>query len=212
MRKILLLLAIFVSFFSVNTLYANVDGCNHAWCKDWDGGWSDQWTWDWKNWIWLWAWDSSQTDNSWNWLKVPYKDIESQKQNETRIAEEAQAKREKEYQERLEKCDEEGNCIDKESYMFDTQEFFGFWNKSSLNNSEQAANFLLGTLIEKLMVALWILSVLIMTVWGWYIVMYHGQDELLSKGKSIFNAGVIALVVALSSYMLVGLLRFILYN
>jgi hypothetical protein len=57
---------------------------------------------------------------------VPYKDIESQKQNETRIAEEAQAKREKEYQERLEKCDEEGNCIDKESYMFDTQEFFGF--------------------------------------------------------------------------------------
>jgi hypothetical protein len=96
--------------------------------------------------------------------------------------------------------------------MFDTQEFFGFWNKSSLNNSEQAANFLLGTLIEKLMVALGILSVLIMTVWGWYIVMYHGQDELLSKGKSIFNAGVIALVVALSSYMLVGLLRFILYN
>lgn len=152
MRKILLLLAIFVSFFSVNTLYANTGDT------------------------------SSTTDNN--------------------------AK----YQERLEECNKEGNCIDKESYMFDTQEFFGFWNKSSLNNSEQAANFLLGTLIEKLMVALGILSVLIMTVWGWYIVMYHGQDELLSKGKSIFNAGVIALVVALSSYMLVGLLRFILYN
>ncbi len=82
------------------------------------------------------------------------------------------------------------------------------WGKSTW----EWVNNVFGTVIQKLMVALWALSVLIMTVGGWYIILYHGQDELLSKGKSIFMSGVIALIVALSSYLIVGLLRFILYN
>lgn len=80
------------------------------------------------------------------------------------------------------------------------------------DNSSEVLNRTLGTIIQKLMVALWVLSVLIMTVWAWYIILYHGQDELLSKGKSIFMAWITALVVALSSYYLVSILRFILYN
>lgn len=79
-------------------------------------------------------------------------------------------------------------------------------------DTSQVINRTLGTIIQKLMVALWVLAVLIMTVWAGYIIMYHGQDELLSKGKSIFMAGVTSLVVALSSYYLVSILRFILYN
>jgi hypothetical protein len=80
------------------------------------------------------------------------------------------------------------------------------------DNSFNTINRTLGTVIQKLMVALWVLAVLIMTVWGWYMILYHGQDELLSKGKSIFMAWITALVVALSSYYLVAILRFILYN
>ena len=90
---------------------------------------------------------------------------------------------------------------------FSTNEEF-----NDLSDSKQKINFVLWTIIQKLMIALWVLSVLIMTVgWG-YIIMYHWQDELLSKGKSIFMSGVIALVVALSSYYIVSALRFILYN
>jgi len=104
------------------------------------------------------------------------------------------------------------DCIDKKTFMFNTGS--GFWIGPSFrwSNTSEWANVLLGTIIQKLMVALGVLSVLIMTVgWG-YIILYHGQDELLSKGKSIFMSWIIALVIALSSYMIVGLLRFILYN
>jgi hypothetical protein len=44
------------------------------------------------------------------------------------------------------------------------------------------------------------------------MIFYHGQDELLSKGKSIFMSGLIALIVALASYYIVSLVRFILYS
>lgn len=67
------------------------------------------------------------------------------------------------------------------------------------------------TLIENLMIGLWVIALLIMTVGAGYMIFYHGQDEYLSKGKSIFMAGIISLIVALSSYWLVSLLRFILY-
>lgn len=80
------------------------------------------------------------------------------------------------------------------------------------DNTGNVLNRTLGTVIQKLMVALWVLAVLIMTIWAWYIIMYHGQDELLSKGKSIFMSGITALVVALSSYYLVAILRYILYK
>lgn len=68
------------------------------------------------------------------------------------------------------------------------------------------------TTISKLMVALWVISLLIMSIWAGYMIFYHGQDEYLSKWKSIFMSGIIALIVALSSYYLVSLLRFILYK
>lgn len=114
---------------------------------------------------------------------------------------------------RIKECKESTNCIDQSSFTLDTGDIFGGISATaSATDTRTGTNMLLGTIIEKLMVALGILSVLIMTVWGGYIILYHGQDELLSKGKSIFMSWVVALVVALSSYMIVGLLRFILYN
>lgn len=68
------------------------------------------------------------------------------------------------------------------------------------------------TLIEKLLIWLWVIALLIMTVGAGYMIFYHGQDEYLSKGKSIFMAWITALIVALSSYYLVSLLRYILYS
>lgn len=96
-------------------------------------------------------------------------------------------------------------------FSISVNETIWVWFKVEWDTS-QVINRTLWTIIQKLMIALWVLAVLIMTVWAGYIIMYHGQDELLSKGKSIFMSGITALVVALSSYYLVSILRYILYN
>ena len=79
-------------------------------------------------------------------------------------------------------------------------------------NTTQRVNFLLWTIIQKLMIALWVLSVFIMTVGWWYMIMNNWQDELLNKWKKIFMSGIIAMVIALSSYIIISLFRFILYS
>lgn len=86
------------------------------------------------------------------------------------------------------------------------------WIVSKWNNTEERVNWLLWTLIQKMMIALWTLSILMMTVWGWYIVFHNWQDEILSKWKSIFMSWIYAMVVALSSYLLVSIVRYILYT
>lgn len=56
-----------------------------------------------------------------------------------------------------------------------------------------------------------VLSVFIMTIGAGYMIIYHGQDEFLSKGKSIFVSGLIALAVALSAGLIVQLFSALLY-
>lgn len=73
-------------------------------------------------------------------------------------------------------------------------------------------NKTLWLIIQQMMIRLGSLALIVMTIgWG-YMVIYHGQDELLSKWKYIFMSWVIALVVALGSYYMVALLRYILYS
>ena len=108
-------------------------------------------------------------------------------------------------------CANSWTCIDKSTFKIWVNETIWVWFKVEWDTS-QVINRTLGTVIQKLMIALWVLAVLIMTIWGGYIILYHGQDELLSKGKSIFMSGVTSLVVALSSYYIVAILRYILYK
>jgi hypothetical protein len=100
------------------------------------------------------------------------------------------------------------------SEEFEIKVFELTWTKSTLkwDDAKETINNTLWIIIQKLMVAMWILSLLIMTIGSGYMIMYHGQDELLSKWKSIFSSGLIALAVALSSYYLVSLVRLILYT
>ncbi len=84
-----------------------------------------------------------------------------------------------------------------------------FWNAET---TDQRVNWLLWTIIQKLMVALWVLSVLIMTVWAWYMILNFWQDSFIDKWKKIFLSWVTAMVVSLSSYYIVSLVRFLLYN
>jgi hypothetical protein len=88
------------------------------------------------------------------------------------------------------------------------------WSNKLIIKSDvkKTVNKVLWTTIQSLMIPLWAIALLIMTIWAWYMIFYHWQDELLSKWKSIFNSWLIALIIALSSYYIVSLVRFILYS
>ena len=73
-------------------------------------------------------------------------------------------------------------------------------------------NILLWTVIQNLMIAMGILSLLTMTIWAGHMIAHHGSEDLLGKGKSIFTSWLIALVVALSSYYIIALVRYLLYS
>ncbi len=73
-------------------------------------------------------------------------------------------------------------------------------------------NVLLWNTIQYLMIAMGTLALLTMTIGAGYMIIHAGNDEMLSKGKSIFTSGLIALAVALSSYYIVALVRYLLYS
>lgn len=67
------------------------------------------------------------------------------------------------------------------------------------------------TILEKLILVFWVFAIFIMTIGAWYMIIYHGQDEFLSKWKSIFMSWIIALVVALWAGIIVRLFALLLY-
>lgn len=113
-------------------------------------------------------------------------------------------------------CDINGDCFDKESFKINVNTFSPWGgeilDKVWTSSVEDKANFFLGTAIQKMMIALWVLALLIMTAWGGFMILYTGKEEMLSKGKSLFMAGIISLFVALMSYVFISVIIFILYH
>lgn len=97
-------------------------------------------------------------------------------------------------------------------FEIDTSLFSVWWNSLKWSDSKTTINNTLWNIIKKLMIALWVISLFIMTIWVWYMILYHWQDEYLSKWKNIFIWWITALIVALSSYYLVNFIWYILYN
>lgn len=73
-------------------------------------------------------------------------------------------------------------------------------------------NFALGIIIQRLMLFIWGFALLVMTIGAWFMIIHRGDDATLSKWKEIFTAGILWLTVALLSYYMVSILRFIIYN
>ena len=103
------------------------------------------------------------------------------------------------------------SCIDKSNFKISVVDISP-WLAVGWGTTKKNVDDFLWTTIQKMMIALWSVSFLIMTIWAWYMIIYTWQDELLSKWKSIFMSWIIALVAALSSYYLVAFLRYVLYN
>lgn len=102
--------------------------------------------------------------------------------------------------------------ITNSSFEINVWDFTPGWSSFIKDNTEDTVDAVLVTVLEKLLIVFGAFAVLIMTVGAWYMIIYHGQDEFLSKGKSIFMSGVIALVVALSAGVIVQLFAYILYS
>lgn len=104
------------------------------------------------------------------------------------------------------------NCLSSTEFTIDTTDFTPTWKTINQWNLEDTTNNLLSTIIQNLMVAIWVIALLVMSIWSWYMIFYHGQDEMLSKWKTMFTTWITALIIALTSYYLVSLVRYILYN
>lgn len=116
----------------------------------------------------------------------------------------------KEVKETPKKCTWE-NCLNSPNYMFPTSEFvpggtFKWWK----DTQEKVENWLV-KIIQNLMIPFWVLATIIMTIWAWYMVLHNWDDEMLNKWKKIFKMWIISIVIALSSYLLVELLKNLLY-
>ncbi len=92
---------------------------------------------------------------------------------------------------------------------------FAPWGKQLLNESDGTTqwvvNTTLATILEKLIVVFWVIAGLMMTIGAGYMIIYHGQDELLNRWKSIFTWGIIALIIALCAGLIVRLFAYLLY-
>ena len=88
-----------------------------------------------------------------------------------------------------------------------------FWSTELIDDDTAwgTINNVLMTVLEKLILVFGACAIFIMTIWAGYMIIYHGQDEFLSKWKSIFMSWIIALVVALSAWIIVRLFTFLLY-
>ena len=101
--------------------------------------------------------------------------------------------------------------VEDKSYMIDTDSLF--WQNSSIKTwtAKDTVENTLTTIVQKLMIAFWVLSLFIMTIgWG-YMIFAAWKDEMLSKWKSIFSAWLIALAIALISSIIIKLVIYLLY-
>jgi len=76
---------------------------------------------------------------------------------------------------------------------------------------ETKTNNLLIKIIEMLMVAIWVIALFIVSVWAWYMIIYNWNEEFLKKWRNMIYTGFLALFIALSSYYIMNLVRYILY-
>ncbi len=125
----------------------------------------------------------------------------------------------KEAQKKLEKahkaaCKASKSCLEDESFEITVADVVPGWvfDSSKWETMKQRTNWILWTIIEKLIIALWVISVLIMTV-GWaYMILHSWQEGLLWKWKDLFMWWVYAMVIALSSYFIMAIVRYLIFN
>lgn len=102
--------------------------------------------------------------------------------------------------------------IKSSNYTIKTQDIVPWTTYKTTNRgTKKRVNDSLLVIIQKLLIPLWVLSAFVMTIWAGYMILSSWQDEVLNKGKKIFKMWIFAVVIALISYLLVELVKYLLY-
>ena len=102
--------------------------------------------------------------------------------------------------------------IKSSNYTIKTQDVVPWTTYKTTNrDTKKRVNDSLLVIIQKLLIPLWVLSAFVMAIWAGYMILSSWQDEVLNKGKKIFKMWIFAVVIALISYLLVELVKYLLY-
>ncbi len=129
-------------------------------------------------------------------------DLEEKRSNLNSQNKEVEKKKEEFKKAHDEACKESWTCFEKTSWMLNVWTLTPWWAWKWWSIEEQTDS-IFSKIINFLMVLIWSLSLLIMTIWWWYMILHNWQDELLSKWKSIFMSWIYALIISLSAYIIV---------
>ena len=103
------------------------------------------------------------------------------------------------------------DCINSPNFKVNVSTFTPGWDSLGWGTWVGTVNNVLSNIIDKLIIAFWALSLLVMTIGAGYMIVYHGQDEFLSRWKAIFIAGITSLAIALSAGLIVKFIAYLLY-
>lgn len=85
------------------------------------------------------------------------------------------------------------------------------WSGVIAAKSEVTIDNFLKRIIERLIIAIGTIALFVMTLWAGQIILYAGEDERLTRWKTMFNAWMIAVAAALLSWLMVQLVAYLLY-
>ena len=106
--------------------------------------------------------------------------------------------------------------LSKKEFTMDVADFTPFWKKIieenwELKGTTETINTALELAMKNMIVIFWVLALWVMTIGGWFMIFNSWDEWLRTKGKTMFMWGVISLAIALSSGIIVQLVRYILY-
>ena len=113
---------------------------------------------------------------------------------------------------RTEECKVSWDCLDQPNFKLHVWQLSPWDDDLIWSDTEETMNNILQTIITKLMIWFWTVSLFIMTIWWWYMILYNWKDELLTKWKSIFMSWWIWLVVALLSWAWIKIVIYLIYT
>lgn len=125
---------------------------------------------------------------------------------------ESEAQKAQALEKRNQDCDAGWNCLDRPSFMIDTDNFAVWSTNMKKTTWTETINYSLWVIIQKLMIILWTLALVIISIWAYNMIMYAWDDSTLTKWKNAIKAWILSLIVALSSYYIVNLVWYILYK
>ncbi len=106
-----------------------------------------------------------------------------------------------------------GSDFWKPDFTIDVKKITPMWkdNIPGATLQEKTDNFLIDV-IEILMVSIWVISLFVVSIWAGYMIFYNWKEDFLTKWRNMIFTWFLALFIALTSYYLINLVRYILYG